>query len=317
MKICVVIPVMNERPTLDRLVQDIIEHIAPHRYRIIFVDDGSTDGSWDEMMRLCHDYPHVEAICFARNLGKTAALDVAFREVDGDLVLTMDADLQDDPAEIPRLIEKLGEGHDMVCGWKSTRHDPWHKTIPSHLFNATLGWFFGFRLNDINTGFKLMRTRVAKGLVLFADMHRMVAVQAHEQGWDVAEIPVTHHPRRFGQSKFGLERIYRGFRDAYVVWLMYRCKGGPARHFGARAAVCFAAALGTLAVEYGAGRSAAPEALLTPAASWGIAALTALACAFIAAGTALLTLGASGQLLLRKVSARPVEYPVLDRIGGE
>ena len=122
MKITVVVPVMNERPTLERLVQDVIEHIAPHRYRIIFVDDGSTDGSWDEMARLVKAYPHVEAIRFPQNFGKTPALDAAFREADGDLVLMMDADLQDDPKEIPRLLDKLEEGFDMVCGWKATRH---------------------------------------------------------------------------------------------------------------------------------------------------------------------------------------------------
>lgn len=317
MKITVVVPAMNERPTLERLVQDVIEHIAPHRYRIIFVDDGSTDGSWDEMRRLVKAYPHVEAIRFPQNFGKTPALDAAIREADGDLVLTMDADLQDDPKEIPRLIEKLEEGYDMVCGWKATRHDPWHKVLPSRLFNKTISIAFGLNLRDINTGFKVMRLPVAKHLLFFADMHRMLAVQAHEQGYRVAEIQVTHHPRRFGQSKFGLERVYRGFRDAFAVWLIYRCKGGPARYFGRASAVLFGCALLTLTVVIVLGHTLPMNRLLEQTTIGFFTALTALSAVAIATGIVMLCMGVWGARLIARIPELPVDYPVADRIGGE
>lgn len=317
MKITVVVPVLNERPTLERLVQDIGEHIAPHRYRLIFVDDGSTDGSWEEMQRLQKAYPHIEAIRFPRNFGKTAALDVAFREADGDLVLMMDADLQDDPREIPRLIEKLEEGYDMVCGWKQSRHDPWHKTLPSRLFNGLLGFIFDFDLRDINTGFKVMRLPVAKQLRLFSEMHRMVAVQAHEQGYRVAEIPVVHHPRRFGKSKFGLERIFRGFRDAFIVWILYRCKGGPARYFGRNSAMAFGGALLLLLI------IASLDSTLPMAYSQSLTgkllfgAATGCATLAIAYGVFLLCLGVYGAKLILRIPDEDPDYPVADRIGGE
>ena len=317
MKITVVVPVMNERPTLERLVQDVIEHIAPHRYRIIFVDDGSTDDSWGEMQRLVKAYPHVEAIRFPHNFGKTPALDAAFREADGDLVLMMDADLQDDPKEIPRLLEKLDEGYDMVCGWKATRHDPWHKVLPSRLFNATISFVFGFDLRDINTGFKIMRLPVAKNLLLFAEMHRMLAVQAHEQGYRVAEIPVTHHPRRFGHSKFGLERIYRGLRDAFTVWLIYRCKGGPARHFGRASAVLFGCALLTLTAVIALGHTLPLDLLLERTTVGFFTALTVLSAVAIGVGIFMLCMGVWGARLITRIPELPVDYPVADRIGGE
>lgn len=248
MKITVVIPVMNERPTLETLARDVIEHIAPHEYRLLFIDDGSTDGSWEELQRLCRAFKHLEAVRLEHNCGKTVALDAGFRLADGDVVLTMDADLQDDPKEIPRLVEALESGLDMVCGWKATRHDPWHKTLPSRVYNAAIAWLFALPLHDTNTGYKLMRTEVAKRLTLFADMHRMVAVEAHLLGYRVGEIAVTHHARKFGQSKYGLERIYRGLRDAYTMWLIYRCPLGPARYFGRWAILCFgsAAAFGSV-----------------------------------------------------------------------
>lgn len=307
MKITVVVPAKDERPTLERLVQDIIEHIAPHRYRILFVDDGSTDGTWEELQRLHRAYPQVEALRFARNQGKTAALAVAFREADGDVVLTLDADLQDDPAEIPRMVAKLGEGYGMVCGWKQVRHDPWHKTIASRFFNRAITRAFGMELHDINTGFKAMRLPVAQGLLLFADMHRMLPVQAHEQGYPVTEIPVTHHPRQYGASKFGAERIYRGLRDAFTVWLMFRCKNGPARHFGHKALYFFTFALATLAALWLA--SAPPF----PLYALGIfTALTAIAC-----GTASLALGLYGLRLRAQIPARTPVCAVAERIGGE
>lgn len=306
MKIVVVIPVMNECPTLEKLVQDIVEHIAPHPYHLFFVDDGSSDGSWEELTRLCRVYPHVEAIRFARNLGKTAALDAAFHEAEGDLVLTMDADLQDDPKEIPRLVEKLEEGFDMVCGWKATRHDPWHKTLPSRLYNSVIAHAFGTPIHDTNTGYKLMRAPVAKGLKLFADMHRMVAVEAHMQGYRITEIAVTHHPRRFGRSKYGLERIYRGLRDAFTVWLRYRCPMGPVRHFRRWATLCFLIAMlgGTVLL------------VRTPHTAWALALATCMVATALALGLCMVALGQFGAHLLAKVPAKPAEYPIADRVGG-
>jgi len=306
MKIVVVIPVMNERPTLEKLVQDIVEHIAPHQYHLFFVDDGSTDGSWEELQRLSRAYPHVEAIRFARNLGKTAALDAAFCEVDGDLILTMDADLQDDPKEIPRLVEKLEEGFDMVCGWKATRNDPWHKTLPSRLYNCVIAHVFGTPIHDTNTGYKLMRAPVAKGLTLFADMHRMIAVEAHLQGNRIAEIVVTHHPRRFGKSKYGLERIYRGLRDAYTTWLRYRCPVGPARYFR-RWAIC----LFFVAIALGGGVLAG-----RPESSFLLALATCLVALLVLAGIATTAMGYFGAHLIARMPEAKLEYPIVGRAGG-
>ncbi|HPO16734.1 MAG TPA: glycosyltransferase family 2 protein [Candidatus Hydrogenedentes bacterium] len=232
MKISVVIPVYNECETLDALAEGIIEHLQGHEFRIIFVDDGSTDGSFDVLSRLRERFDCVDIIRFRRNFGKPFALAAGFSRAHGDIALIMDADLQDDPKEIPALLAKLEEGFDMVCGWKKQRHDPWHKVIPSRIFNFAIAKAFGANLHDINTGFKVMRMEVARRLPLYGEMHRMIALFALQMGYRVTEIPVEHHPRRHGRSKFGFKRFYRGAIDAFTVWFLSHFRERPAHFFG-------------------------------------------------------------------------------------
>lgn len=232
MKITFVIPVYNERETLDPLISGISEHVAPHEHRIILVDDGSTDGSYDTMCNLRDDNPAIEIIRLRGNFGKSAALAAGFAAADGDVVFTMDSDLQDDPKEIPRFIEKLDEGYDVVCGWKAVRHDPLHKTVPSRIYNWFVAWLFKVPLHDINCGFKLMRTEVVKKVQLYGEMHRLIPVLAQNLNYRVTEIPVEHHRRRYGKSKYGIERFTRGAMDVLTMWFLTHYRNAPGHFFG-------------------------------------------------------------------------------------
>lgn len=233
MKLCVVIPACNEEATLEPLAEGIASALADRDYRILFIDDGSTDGSYAAMLRSREKNPRIDVVKFARNCGKTRALAVAFAQIEGDVVVTMDADLQDDPKELPRLLAKLDEGYDLVCGWKADRQDPLHKTLPSKVYNTLINQSFGIDIHDVNTGFKAMRMDVAKSLTLYADLHRLIPIMAVQSGYKVGEIPVKHHPRRFGHSKYGMSRFYQGLRDAARLWL----RGRGARMADAQAAL--------------------------------------------------------------------------------
>ena len=221
------IPVCNERDTLAPLVAGITEHVGALPHRILLIDDGSDDGSWEAMCALRADYPTLDLIRFRRNYGKTLALAVGFAQIDGDVAITMDGDLQDDPAEIPRLLATLDAGYDLVCGWKARRQDPWHKTFPSRVFNAGIARAFGLPLHDVNTGFKAMRMEVAKRLPMRGNLHRFIPVLAAHYGYRVTEIPVAHHPRRYGQSKYGFFRIFHGLRDAALLGWRLRVLNRP------------------------------------------------------------------------------------------
>ncbi len=232
MKITFVIPVYNERETLEALAAGIAEHVAPHDYRILFVDDGSTDGSHEVMNRLRDADPHIEVIRLRGNFGKSAALATGFANADGDLVFTMDSDLQDEPKEIPRFLEKLSEGYDVVCGWKAVRHDPIHKTVPSRIYNWFVAWLFDVPLHDINCGFKLMRTEVVKKVQIYGEMHRLIPVLAQNLNYRVTEIPVEHHRRQYGKSKYGIERFTRGAMDVLTMWFLTNYRHAPGHFFG-------------------------------------------------------------------------------------
>ncbi len=236
MKTTFVIPVYNERDTLEALVEGIAEQTEPSQTDILFIDDGSTDGSFEVMRGLSERFENVQAIRFRRNLGKSAALAVGFARAEGDIVFTMDADLQDDPKEIPRFIEKLEAGYDLVSGWKKRRFDPWHKTLPSRLYNAVAARLFDLPIHDINCGFKAYRSAVVKNLRVYGERHRLIPALAAELGYRIAEIPVEHHPRRYGRSKYGFERFSRGAMDTISVWFMshYRYRPG---HFFVRVAL--------------------------------------------------------------------------------
>jgi glycosyltransferase involved in cell wall biosynthesis len=231
----VVVPILNEQDTLGELVRQVMVgagKTAERDLEILFVDDGSSDGTWPVVESLVAAYPQVRGIRFRRNFGKAAALSAGFAECRGDVVITMDGDLQDDPKEIPRLIAKLEEGFDVVSGWKQTRHDPWHKRWPSRGFNAILRYFSRLDLHDFNCGFKAYRREVLGEIDLFGEMHRFIPVLAAARGFRVTEIAVEHHPRRFGVSKYGWSRIPKGFMDLLTVVFLTRFRYRPQHLLG-------------------------------------------------------------------------------------
>ncbi len=222
MLLSIVIPVYNEAQSLDELLAQIAAVAEREQYQtsILLVDDGSTDSSWKVIERLAGQHAHIRGIKLRRNFGKAAALAAAFERVEGDFVITLDADLQDDPNEIPRLLDKLNEGYDVVSGWKQVRHDPWHKVLPSRLFNGMISGLTGVRLHDHNCGLKAYRRGVLDEVQLYGEMHRFVPVLAASKGFRVAEIVIQHHPRKHGVSKYGFERFVKGFLDLLTVYFL-------------------------------------------------------------------------------------------------
>lgn len=231
-----VIPFLNEEATLQELYRRIAETVAglsePHRFEVIFVDDGSTDGSVAKVEELARSHPEITLIELRGNFGKSAALAAGFERARGEIVFTMDADLQDDPKEIPRFLAKLEEGYDVVSGFKKKRHDPWHKVIPSRIFNGMVRKLSGVPLRDVNCGFKAYRGEVVRSVRLYGEMHRFVPVLAHWRRFRIAELVVEHHPRRFGVSKFGVSRFYRGLMDLLTVVFLLKFDRKPMHFFG-------------------------------------------------------------------------------------
>jgi glycosyltransferase involved in cell wall biosynthesis len=230
-----VIPVKDEQATLELLFYGICTEaqLITSCWEVIFVDDGSSDDSWKVILQLAAENPaNVKAIRFRRNVGKADALAAGWNESRGDVVFTMDADLQDDPEEIPRFLEKLKEGFDVVTGWKRTRHDPWHKVLPSRVFNLMLSRVNKVNLHDHNCGFKCYRRKVVQSIPMYGEMHRMVPSLAAIQGFRTVEIPVKHHPRRHGRSKYGLKRFVRGFLDMWTVHFLKNFRQRPMHLMG-------------------------------------------------------------------------------------
>jgi glycosyltransferase involved in cell wall biosynthesis len=217
--ISIVIPVYNEKESLRALHGEVAEvaRRANLELEVIFVDDGSTDGSWDIIAGLAQQDDRVRGLRFRRNFGKAAALSAGFRAAHGDIVLTMDADLQDDPAEIPNFLATLATGLDVVSGWKRKRLDPWHKVWPSRVFNWMVSRLTGVRLHDHNCGMKCYRAEVFREVRLYGELHRFIPVLASARGFKVGEIPIHHRPRRFGRSKYGVRRFMKGFLDLLTV----------------------------------------------------------------------------------------------------
>lgn len=215
----IVIPVYNEADSLETLHRELGHVAAAQGYRldVIFVDDGSTDGSWDIIRRLAVSDPRVHGIRFRRNFGKSAALSAGFSEAVGDMVITLDADLQDDPHEIPRFLAEMENDRDVVSGWKKVRHDPWHKVFPSRVFNRMVSFMTGVRLHDHNCGMKCYRREVLDEVRLYGELHRFVPVLAAARGFRVGELVINHRARRFGRSKYGVSRFVKGFLDLLTV----------------------------------------------------------------------------------------------------
>ncbi len=235
----IVVPVYNEMDSLEELVARIESVAQSHSYdvQVIMVDDGSSDQSWARIESLARTSPKysglsVQGLRLRRNFGKAAALAAGFDHAQGARLITMDADLQDDPNEIPSLLAKLDEGFDVVTGWKQTRHDPWHKVLPSRVFNWLISWLTGVKLHDHNCGLKAYRREVLDEVKLYGEMHRFVPVLAVARGFRVTEIPVRHQARKHGVSKYGFERFIKGLLDLFTVHFLTGYRNRPQHLLG-------------------------------------------------------------------------------------
>jgi len=244
-EISIVVPLYNEQENVEPLLERIQKTLSRlnRSYEIIFVDDGSTDESFEVIRRLHDRHEAVRAVRFRKNHGKSAALAVGFQEARGEVIITMDADLQDDPEEIPNLLNKLEEGYDLVSGWKHKRHDPISKTLPSKVFNRITCLISGIRIHDINCGLKAYRREVTENIQVYGELHRYLPVLAHWKGFRITEIKVRHHPRLHGRSKFGTGRFVKGFLDLLTVTFLTQFTRRPMHLFGVLGLILFSIGL--------------------------------------------------------------------------
>lgn len=237
-KLSIVIPAYNEedsiKPLYDEIEASVAKLIKNHKiqdYEILFVNDGSSDNTEKNIVKLTAD-KRVKLISLRKNFGKSKALQIGFQHICGDIIVTMDADLQDDPVELANFIAKLDEGYDMVSGWKFNRLDPLEKTLPSKLFNFVTSKVSGIKIHDFNCGFKAYRKEVVKSLNIYGEFHRYIPVLALRNGFKITEITVKHHKRQFGKSKFGMERYLRGMFDAVSALFLLKFYDKPMYFFG-------------------------------------------------------------------------------------
>jgi len=233
-KLSVVVPLFNEQDSLQPLSAEIRKVCIANNFdfEVIFVDDGSTDNSLKVIKDICRGDRRFKYVSFQKNYGKSAALNIGFKKASGTVVVTMDADLQDDPGEIPNLILKLNDGFDMVSGWKKKRYDPFIKKHSSKFFNAVTRWFSGVKIHDFNCGLKIYKKNVLDQIRVYGELHRYIPVLANWKGFSVAELVVTHHPRKFGYTKFGISRFFKGFVDLLTVVFITRYAKRPMHLFG-------------------------------------------------------------------------------------
>lgn len=236
--VSVIVPVKEEEQTIAKLVHAIDTVFVSQRAQsaqlneIIFIDDGSRDGTWREIEKAVAQYPFVIGVKLRRNFGKAAALQEGVGLATGEIIITMDGDLQDDAEEIPRFLKAISEGSDLVSGWKKIRHDPLGKTLPSKLFNRVTAWVSGVQIHDFNCGFKAYRREIFDGIRLYGELHRFIPAIAHSVGFRISEIPVTHHPRLYGQSKYGVKRLLKGLLDLLTVVTITKYNYRPGHLFG-------------------------------------------------------------------------------------
>jgi len=245
-RLFVVVPAYNEAESLPELHRELQAALDPldMTWEVLYVDDGSRDGTDRAIERICAEDPRARGILLSRNFGKSAALATGFKAVRGTLVCTMDADLQDDPAELPKLFAVLDQGFDLVSGWKVKRRDPLTKRLPSKLFNTVTSAVAGVRLHDFNCGFKLYRREVVDALEVYGELHRFLPALAHWRGFRVGEVGVNHRPRRFGQSKFGASRFVNGFLDLLTAAFISTSALKPLHVFGRIGLAFFLAGFG-------------------------------------------------------------------------
>ncbi|HYO11308.1 MAG TPA: glycosyltransferase family 2 protein [Tepidisphaeraceae bacterium] len=239
--ISAVIPLMDEVESLAQLYRELDDVARAENYdlEVIFVDDGSTDGSWRLIEQIAAGDPRVRGIRFRRNFGKAAALSAGFDAATHDVVFTLDADLQDDPREIPRFLAEMDKGIEVISGWKRVRHDPIHKVWPSRIFNALVSRLTGVHLHDHNCGFKCYRREIFSEVQLYGELHRFVPVLAAARGWSVGEIEINHRPRTAGRSKYGVRRFVKGFLDLLTVYFLTGFGQRPLHLLGTLGLICF------------------------------------------------------------------------------
>jgi glycosyltransferase involved in cell wall biosynthesis len=240
-KVSILVPLFNEEESLSKLakqISDVFDTISPD-YEIFFIDDGSEDNSLKVIKDLARTNNKIRYVSFRKNYGKSAALNVGFKSVSGDVVITMDADLQDDPSEIPNLLQELQKGFDLVSGWKKKRHDPFIKKFSSRFFNYVTKVMSGIKIHDFNCGLKAYRKAVVKNISVQGELHRYIPVLADWRGFKVSEVVVKHHPRRYGKTKFGISRFFKGFIDLITVIFTTRYIKRPLHFFGMLGVVTF------------------------------------------------------------------------------
>lgn len=231
--ISIIVPVLNEEGSLDKFYNETTKSLNEYsNWEIIFIDDGSDDESYNIMRKLADEDNRVSIIQFFKNFGKADALSEGFKQAYGDVVITIDADLQDDPAEIPRLVEKIQEGWDVVSGWKKDRKDPISKRLPSKLFNMVTRFLTGIKIHDFNCGLKAYRRKVAKSIDIYGGLHRYIPAIAGQKGFSITEIAVNHRPREFGETKYGGNRLFHGFFDLFTMLFTGKYFDRPLHFFG-------------------------------------------------------------------------------------
>jgi glycosyltransferase involved in cell wall biosynthesis len=237
----VIVPILDEAASLPQLLVELdrVADAKGYELQIILVDDGSTDGTWQAICQAAMNDARILGIRFRRNFGKAAALSAGFQAADGERIITLDGDLQDDPAEITRLLAKLDEGYDVVSGWKRERHDPWHKVLPSRVFNWLVSHLTGVYLHDHNCGLKAYRREVMHEIRLYGELHRFVPVLAAAKGFRTAEVVVQHRPRKFGKSKYGLSRLSKGLLDLLTVKFLVGYGQRPQHLLGTAGLIAF------------------------------------------------------------------------------
>jgi dolichol-phosphate mannosyltransferase len=308
----VIIPAYDESEALPGLIEEIHAACGPLGldYEIVVVDDGSSDGTPELIAELATTDDRLGCVGLRRNFGKSAALAVGFDSTDSRLIITIDGDGQDDPADIPALLAEIDEGYDLVSGWKRDRQDPWTRRLASKVFNGFTSLMTGVRMHDMNCGFKAYRGDCARSIEVYGEMHRFMPVLADQQGWTVTEVPVNHRARQFGKSRFGLERYLRGALDLVTVFFLGRYQNRPLHLFGG---------LGAVLVILGIAISLYLTAIWIGGTSIGDRPLLFLGVLLIVVGVQLLSLGLLAQIMVlnrREASGAAVEHALVSALIG-
>jgi len=306
-RISIVVPVYNEEASVAVLHKEIVDVVRPlgYSYEIIFVDDGSRDRTFAELKKLSP----AKIISFSRNFGKSQALQAGFDEAQGDYIVTLDGDLQDDPREIPRLVSAINEGADLICGWKHKRQDPFSKKIASKIANGVARMFAGVSVHDMNCGFKIYRPHVAKGLRLYGDMHRYIPSVASSMGFSIGEITVNHRPRQFGKTKYGFGRFINSAFDFITLIFLRRFTDRPMHFFGLFGSLLFT--LGTLILIYLSWEKIFQGMLI------GNRPLLLLGVLLVVVGFQSFSLGFIGELIIRQSASGRRDFVVKETVVNE